>query len=78
MLMVHHLSKPQSERIVWLCEELETPYHLKRYAREAATMLAPTDYKALHPTAAPRRWCAPRQSHPCHYPCATITWRTAV
>ena len=49
MLTVHHLGKSQSERIVWLCEELEIPYELKRYARDAATMLAPTDYKALHP-----------------------------
>jgi glutathione S-transferase len=50
MLTVHHLGKSQSERIVWLCEELEVPYELKRYARDAATMLAPADYKALHPT----------------------------
>lgn len=49
MLTVHHLGKSQSERIVWLCEELEIPYELKRYARDAATMLAPVDYKALHP-----------------------------
>jgi len=49
MLTVHHLGKSQSERIVWLCEELEISYDLKRYARDAATMLAPADYKALHP-----------------------------
>src|SRR5215475_4704665 len=49
MLTVHHLGKSQSERIVWLCEELEIPYELKRYTRESATMLAPADYKALHP-----------------------------
>jgi glutathione S-transferase len=49
MLTVHHLGKSQSERIVWLCEELEIPYALTRYARDAATMLAPADYKALHP-----------------------------
>src|ERR1700739_1335687 len=48
MLTVHHLGKSQSERIVWLCEELEIPYELKRYARDAMTMLAPPDYKALH------------------------------
>ena len=47
MLTVHHLGKSQSERIVWLCEELEIPYELKRYAR--APLLAPPDYKALHP-----------------------------
>lgn len=47
MLTVHHLGKSQSERIVWLCEELGIPYALKRYDR--APRLAPADYKALHP-----------------------------
>jgi glutathione S-transferase len=49
MLTVHHLGKSQSERIVWLCEELEIPYQLRCYARDLVTMLAPPDYKALHP-----------------------------
>jgi glutathione S-transferase len=49
MLTAHHLGKSQSERIVWLCEELQIPYELKRYTRDAKTMLAPPDYKALHP-----------------------------
>ena len=48
MLTVHHLGKSQSERIVWLCEELAIPYELKRYTRDPVTMLAPADYKALH------------------------------
>ena len=52
MLTVHHLGKSQSERIVWLCEELAIPYELKRYTRDAVTMLAPADYKALHPIGA--------------------------
>jgi len=52
MLTVHHLGKSQSERIVWLCEELEIPYELKRYVRDSVTMLAPPDYKALHPIGA--------------------------
>ncbi|WP_342740303.1 glutathione S-transferase family protein [Bradyrhizobium sp. B117] len=52
MLTVHHLGKSQSERIVWLCEELELPYELKRYTRDPVTMLAPPDYKALHPIGA--------------------------
>ena len=47
MLTVHHLGKSQSERIVWLCEELAIPYELKCYAR--APLLAPANYKALHP-----------------------------
>lgn len=49
MLTVHHLGRSQSERIVWLCEELEIPYELKTYTRDAKTMLAPPDYKTLHP-----------------------------
>src|SRR5207237_9111068 len=50
MLTVHHLGKSQSERIVWLCEELGIPYELKCYAR--APLLAPPEYKALHPIGA--------------------------
>jgi glutathione S-transferase len=49
MLTVHHLGKSQSERIVWLCEELELPYELQRYDRDQTTRLAPANYKALHP-----------------------------
>jgi glutathione S-transferase len=52
MLTVHHLGKSQSERIVWLCEELDIPYELKTYARDAKTMLAPAEYKALDPIGA--------------------------
>lgn len=52
MLTVHHLGKSQSERIVWLCEELGLDYALKCYARDPATMLAPAEYKALHPMGA--------------------------
>lgn len=50
MLVVHHLGVSQSERIVWLCEELEIPYELRRYERDPITRLAPADYKAIHPT----------------------------
>jgi glutathione S-transferase len=49
MLTVHHLGKSQSERIVWLCEELDIPYELRRYDRDPVTILAPPEYKALHP-----------------------------
>jgi glutathione S-transferase len=54
MLTVHHLNKSQSERIVWLCEELAIQYDLKVYQRDPDTRLAPPEYKALHPaTTAP-------------------------
>jgi len=49
MLTVHHLGVSQSERIIWLCEELGIPYELKLYARDAVTRLGPPEYKALHP-----------------------------
>jgi glutathione S-transferase len=49
MLTVHHLGISQSERIVWLCEELGLDYTLKRYDRRADNRLTPDEYKALHP-----------------------------
>ena len=50
MLTVHHLGVSQSDRIVWLCEELGIPYELKIYQRDPVTRLAPAEYKALHPS----------------------------
>lgn len=50
MLTVHHLGISQSDRIVWLCEELGIPYELVRYERDSVTRLAPAAYKALHPS----------------------------
>jgi glutathione S-transferase len=52
MITVHHLGVSQSERIVWLCEELAIPYTLQRYDRDPTTHLAPAAYKALHPMGA--------------------------
>jgi glutathione S-transferase len=48
-LIVHHLQLSQSERIVWLCEELAIPYELRCYERHPRTGEAPAQYKALHP-----------------------------
>ena len=48
MLTVHHLRKSQSERIVWLCEELGIDYALVCHDR-APNGAAPPDYKAMHP-----------------------------
>ena len=48
MLTVHHLGISQSDRIVWLCEELKVPYEMVKYDR-APNGLAPPEYKALHP-----------------------------
>ena len=49
MLTVHHLRISQSERIVWLCEELGLEYDLRLYTRRGDNNLAPDEYKALHP-----------------------------
>ena len=49
MITVHHLGVSQSERVVWLCEELAVPYTLRRYDRDPTTRLAPADYRALSP-----------------------------
>jgi glutathione S-transferase len=49
MLTVHHLGISQSDRIVWLCEELAIPYRLIRYERDPVTRMAPPEYRALHP-----------------------------
>ena len=52
MLTIHHLGKSQSERIVWLCEELELPYTLKTYTRDTVTVFSPPELRAKHPIGA--------------------------
>ena len=47
VLTVHHLALSQSERIVWLCEELSLTYDLKIYQR--SPLFAPPELKTLHP-----------------------------
>jgi glutathione S-transferase len=49
MLTLHHLNDSRSQRILWLLEELGTPYELKRYQRDAKTRLAPLELEAVHP-----------------------------
>ena len=49
MLTIHHLRLSQSERIVWLAEELGIEYDLKLYNRREDNRLAPDEFKALHP-----------------------------
>ena len=48
MITIHHLGISQSDRVVWLLEELDTPYELKWYNR-GEDFLAPPEYRALHP-----------------------------
>lgn len=49
MIIVHHLNDSRSQRILWLLEELGQPYEVKRYQRDARTMLAPPELRAIHP-----------------------------
>jgi glutathione S-transferase len=49
MITVHHLNDSRSQRILWLLEELGTPYEIKFYQRDATTRLAPPELKAIHP-----------------------------
>ncbi len=49
MIVVHHLNNSRSQRVLWLLEELGVAYEVKRYERDAATMLAPPSLRAVHP-----------------------------
>ncbi|MDH5577301.1 MAG: glutathione S-transferase, partial [Betaproteobacteria bacterium] len=49
MIVVHHLNNSRSQRILWLLEELGIAYEIKRYQRDAKTMLAPPELRAVHP-----------------------------
>ncbi|MFZ0267722.1 glutathione S-transferase family protein [Caulobacter sp.] len=49
MIVVHHLNNSRSQRVLWLLEELGLPYEVKRYERDAKTMLAPPALLAIHP-----------------------------
>ena len=49
MLTLHHLNDSRSQRILWLLEELGTPYEMKRYQRNAETRLAPPELAKIHP-----------------------------
>jgi glutathione S-transferase len=48
-IIVHHLDKSRSHRILWLLEELAVPYEIKEYKRDKETMLAPPELKLVHP-----------------------------
>lgn len=48
-IIVHHLENSRSQRILWMLEELELPYEVKRYERNPKTMLAPPELKRVHP-----------------------------
>jgi len=49
MLKVHHLNNSRSQRILWLLEEMGTPYEIVKYQRMQPVPLAPPELKAVHP-----------------------------
>ena len=49
MITVHHLNNSRSQRVLWLLEELGVEYEIKRYQRDAKTMLAPPELRLVHP-----------------------------
>lgn len=49
MIVVHHLNDSRSQRVLWLLEELGLEYEIKRYRRDAKTMLAPPELRQVHP-----------------------------
>lgn len=49
MLTVHHLNNSRSQRVLWLLEELGTPYDIRLYQRDPQTSRAPAELKTIHP-----------------------------
>jgi len=49
MIRVHHLNNSRSQRVLWLLEEMGTPYEVVRYERDKKTMLAPRQLRHVHP-----------------------------
>jgi glutathione S-transferase len=49
MIVLHHLNNSRSQRVLWLLEELGLDYEVKRYQRDAKTLLAPAELRAVHP-----------------------------
>jgi glutathione S-transferase len=49
MITVHHLNNSRSQRVLWLLEELGLAYEVRRYERDAKTMLAPQSLRKVHP-----------------------------
>ena len=49
MITVHHLNNSRSQRVLWLLEELGLPYDIRKYQRDAQTLLAPPELLRVHP-----------------------------
>lgn len=49
MITIHHLENSRSQRILWLLEELDVDYEIRRYERDRKTGLAPPALLDVHP-----------------------------
>jgi glutathione S-transferase len=49
MITVHHLINSLYQRVLWLLEELDLRYEVRRYERDKQTMLAPRELRTIHP-----------------------------
>jgi glutathione S-transferase len=49
MIVVHHLEKSRSLRILWALEELGLDYRIELYKRDPKTMFAPRSLEKVHP-----------------------------
>lgn len=49
MVRLHYLNNSRAQRILWLLEELQVPYELYAYEREADTSFAPDSLRTVHP-----------------------------
>jgi len=49
MLTVHHLNNSRSQRILWLLEEMGTPYEIAKYQRMSPLPMAPPELREIHP-----------------------------
>jgi glutathione S-transferase len=48
-VVVHHLERSRSHRVLWLLEELGVEYRMKVYQRDPKTMRAPPELARIHP-----------------------------
>lgn len=48
-IVLHHLEYSRSTRVIWLLEEMGTPYEMVRHQRDPQTFRAPPELAEVHP-----------------------------
>ena len=48
-IVLHHLEYSRSTRVIWLLEEMGTPYEMVRHQRDPQTFRAPPGLAEVHP-----------------------------